>query len=131
MTSETGLDLPSLTHAKLLSERIRILCMMGLFAAFVLLGLFRVVVPWNDKPSSPTRCRAEVSDPGSELAVRPSNDVVLGLPIHFTRRHPDSFALRAVWPLWRSYTACISSTVSKYPTMWAALNDSPALVGRP
>jgi serine phosphatase RsbU (regulator of sigma subunit) len=51
MSTEMDVDLPSLSEAKLRSERIRILCMMGLFAAFVLLGLFRIVVPWNDKPS--------------------------------------------------------------------------------
>jgi serine phosphatase RsbU (regulator of sigma subunit) len=51
MSVNEELELPSLAQAKLRSERIRILCMMGLFAAFVLLGLFRIVVPWNDKPS--------------------------------------------------------------------------------
>ena len=33
--------------------------------------------------------------------------------VHFSSRHPDSSALRAVWPLWRSFTACISSMLSK------------------
>src|SRR3990172_1314598 len=51
MSVDEGVDLPSLTQAKLRSERIRILCMIGLFGVFVLLGLFRIVVPWNQKPS--------------------------------------------------------------------------------
>ncbi len=47
MSDDLDIDLPSLTRAKLRSERIRILCMVGLFAAFSLLGLFRVFVPLN------------------------------------------------------------------------------------
>ena len=51
MSVDVDIDLPSLTQAKLRSERIRILCMIGLFAAFSLLGLFRIVVPLNGTPS--------------------------------------------------------------------------------
>ena len=51
MSVDVDIDLPSLAQAKLRSERIRILCMMGLFAAFLLLGLFRIVVPLNGTPS--------------------------------------------------------------------------------
>jgi hypothetical protein len=51
MNSETDVDLPLLTQAKLRSERIRLLCMMGLFAVFLLIGLFRIIVPWSAAPS--------------------------------------------------------------------------------
>src|SRR3972149_1085724 len=51
MSADDAVDLSSLTQAKQRSERIRILCMIGLFAVFVLLSVFRIVVPWNEKPS--------------------------------------------------------------------------------
>jgi len=51
ISADPEVDLPSLTQAKLRSEQIRILCMMGLFAVFVLLGLFRIIVPWKEATS--------------------------------------------------------------------------------
>ena len=42
---EVDVDLPSLNRAKLRSERVRILCMMGVFTLFASLGVFRIGIP--------------------------------------------------------------------------------------
>ena len=50
--STAPVDLPSFELAKLRAERVRIICMMVLFAAFSLLGLFRLIVPVEKGPRS-------------------------------------------------------------------------------
>ena len=44
---------------------------------------------------------------------KPDNGIRLQLFSYFTNRQPDAPAVSAVCPLWRSYTLCISSIVSK------------------
>src|SRR5579872_4942837 len=50
---------------------------------------------------------------------------------HFVSFQPWLSTSRPFAPEYSSYTASISSMESKKPTMKAALNDSPALMGRP
>ena len=60
-------------------------------------------------------------------------DFSLATPLqqHNSSRQPRSLTPTPMAPACSSYTDCISSIVSKNPTMNAALNDSPARIGRP